>query len=91
MTKFATIELYTGYVWWVGEADDALDACHQSHAESGNDPLDFEEVYESETNDTAGGYAVYEVPADFDVTDGQDANQIAATESHCLVGFFRAR
>ena len=35
--RYATIELNSGYVWWVGEAADPIDACRKSDAESKED------------------------------------------------------
>lgn len=90
-TTFATIELNSGYVWWVGAADDAADACARSDAETGGEyGRKFDQISRSEINSSAGGYAVYEVPAGFDVTDGQNEEQIAAVEAQRLVGYFRA-
>ena len=92
MTKFATIDLNSGFVWWVGEAESAVEACHKSDAENGNQPDGaYVEISVSEAKSTAGGYAVYEVPADFDVSDGQNEEEIAAACSHPLIGYFRAQ
>ena len=85
MKRYATIEQNSGFVWWVGEADSPEDACVKSHAEGDREAISFERKY---GNNTAGGYAVYEVPADFDVDDGQDQRQIEATAAFPMVGVF---
>ena len=88
---FATIELNSGYVWWVGDAADEIDACIQSDAEGqGQVDGEYSRITASEINSTAGGYAVYEVPAGFYLTDGQDENQISAVTAQPLVGYYRA-
>lgn len=84
--RFATIDLASGFVWWVGEADSAADACARSHAETGNTPAEFVSCRGS---DGVATYAVHQVPAGFDVADGQDAGAIAATQAYFRVGFFR--
>lgn len=84
--RFATIDLQTGYVWWVGQADSAADACARSHAETGNTPAEF---VECASRDAAAVYAVYEVPEGFAVDDGQDADAINTTQAHPLAGHFR--
>jgi hypothetical protein len=87
--RFATIDLYSGYVRWVGEASNAIDACHRSDEVSGNTRAgEFERIAAGDASST--GYAVYEVPADFEVNDGQNADEIAATTAQRLVGFYRA-
>jgi hypothetical protein len=88
MTRFATIDMHSGYVWWVGDAESAIDACIKSDAEAGDWPNG--EYGEVARGDATARYAVYEVPAGFDVTDGQDEAQIAATVAHRRVGFYRA-
>ena len=84
--RFATIDLASGFVWWVGDAEDPADACARSHAETGNTPAEFVACTRT---DGAATYAVHEVPAGFDVEDGQQAAAIAATEAHPLAGYFR--
>lgn len=89
--RFATIELNSGYVWWVGDAADEADACRKSDAEGGGQTEgQYRRIMSSEINSTAGGYAVHEVPAGFYLTDGQDKNQISAVTAQPLVGYYRA-
>lgn len=89
--RFATIELNSGYVWWVGDAADEIDACLQSDAE-GQAQIEgeYRRITASEINNTDGGYAVYEAPAGFDVNNGQDEDEIAAVSALPLVGYYRA-
>lgn len=84
--RFATIDLHSGFVWWVGHADSAANACARSHADTGNTPADFVECF---SRDAGAVYAVHEVPEAFDVDDGQDADAINATQAHPLAGYFR--
>jgi hypothetical protein len=84
--RFATIDLHSGYVWWVGQADSPAAACARSHADTGNTPAEFVECV---NRDADAVYAVYEVPEGFDVDDGQDADAINATQAHPLAGHFR--
>ena len=86
LRRVATIDLASGFVWWVGDAEDPADACARSHAETGNTPAEFVACTRT---DGAATYAVHEVPAGFDVEDGQQAAAIAATEAHPLAGYFR--
>jgi len=89
--RFATIELNSGYVWWVGDADDEIDACRKSDAEGQNEPEgEYRRIMASEINSTAGGYAAHEVPKGFYLTDGQDQHQISAVTAQPLVGYYRA-
>ena len=86
LRRFATIDMHSGFVWWVGHADSAADACARSHAETGNTPAEF---VSCSSTDGAATYVVHQVPAGFDVADGQDAGAIAATQAYFRVGFFR--
>ena len=86
IATFATIDIHTGFVWWIGEAESAADACARSHSDTGNTPAEFVECYRA---DAKAAYAVYKVPAGFDVADGQDAEAIADTQANTFVGFFR--
>lgn len=85
-TRYATIDLHSGFVWWIGEADSAADACARSHADTGNTPSEFVECASA---DAPAVYAVHEVPAGFDVCDGQDADAINATQANPFSGYFR--
>lgn len=85
-TRYATIDLHSGFVWWIGEADSAADACARSHADTGNTPAEFVECV---SRDPAAVYAVHEVPDGFDVSDGQDSDAINATQAHPFAGCFR--
>lgn len=86
MTKFATIDLHSGYIWWSGYAADAHAACEHSDATSMVSGRSFDLVHKS---DADHGYAVYAIPDDLEITDGQSREQIAAVEDCRLVGFFK--
>lgn len=83
--RFATVDIASGFVWWIGDAEDPADACARSHAETGNTTAEFVECRGTD----GATYAVHEVPAGFDVEDGQQAAAIAATEAHPFAGYFR--
>ncbi len=94
MPRYATIDLNSGFVWWLGYADDPEEACRMSP--EGNDhPVTEAGVYKrispSQAKDTGGGYAVYEIPPDFDIDDGQDRADIAKVEAQRFVGLYRWR
>lgn len=91
--RYALIETGSGFVWWVGEAADPIDACRKADREI--DPSEaavrtYREVtrYES-THSSDGGYLVFEVPAGFDVDNGQDSAEIEAVEAHRCVAAVR--
>lgn len=82
MTKtFAMIDLNSGFVWGVETALDAVSACRQMDEAIGAYGRSYDEGLASDTRGGTDGYAVYEAPAGFDVTDGQDVEQIAAVEA----------
>lgn len=91
MTRFALIELNSGFVWWVGDADGAIQACQRSDDDTGNTNRagEFQPISRGEISSTAGGYAVHLAPAGFDVQDGQDPDAITLTDALPLAGYYR--
>lgn len=87
--NFALIDLNSGFVWWVGQADSAADACMRADADIDQPRGEYHAVTRSEINSTAGGYSVKLAPAGFDVQDGQNAAEIAAVDALPLAGFYR--
>ena len=83
-TRFAMIDINSGYVWGVETADDAVAACRQMDQAIGGVTRDYDEHSPRSHAERRGqsGYIVYAVPTEFDVDDGQDAGQIAAVEAH---------
>jgi hypothetical protein len=82
-TRYALIDTNSGFVFGVTDATDPTTACRLI-----DESLhEFGRTYEEHgprsgaERTTQGGYVVYEAPAGFDVTDGQDAEQIAAVEA----------
>ena len=71
MANFAIIDNYSGFVWGVVEADEAIAACAKLDAEVGGEPREYHHGFNGDQ-----GYIVYEAPAGFDVTDGQDQAEI---------------
>lgn len=91
LQRFAMIDLNSGYVWHVCDAESAAAACSIAVADTGGDHgVKFREITRSEINTTAGGFAVHLAPAGYDCDDGQDAAQIAAVGAMPRVGYFRA-
>lgn len=76
MTNFAIIDNYSGFVWGVVEADDAISACAKLDADIGSEPREYDCGINGDQ-----GYIVYEAPAGFDVTDGQDEVEIERVAS----------
>jgi hypothetical protein len=88
MTHYATIDLSSGYIWWVGKASTPEQACSISTAEPGGDAgVIYERISASERGN-GSGYAVHEVPADFVCDNGQDAEQISAVKAMPLAGYY---
>ncbi|MDE3011036.1 MAG: hypothetical protein KGI67_09125 [Pseudomonadota bacterium] len=91
--KFAVIEQLTGYMWWIGDARDPIDACKNADLHSPMaapvEAREFEQIDGSRIG-SQSAYAVYSVPAGLLVTDGADDVQIDAVTSPALVGYFRA-
>jgi len=83
-TRFAMIDLNSGYVWGVETADDAVAACRQMDQAIGGVDRIYDKHGPNSYAERRGqsGYIVYAVPAEFDVDDGQDAAQIVAVEAH---------
>ena len=88
MTKYATIDMNSGYVWWAGEAMHPVEACKNSDLEGNNEAREFEEITRSQREHAA--YAVYQIPADLSIDDGQDKEQIAAVEASRFVCYCAA-
>lgn len=92
MSTYATIDLNSGYVWWVGVADSPEAACAASDAEGGEYGHEYGAITSTEARrSTGGGYAVYAAPDGFAllVQDGQDDDEIARVSALPLVGYFR--
>jgi hypothetical protein len=79
MTRYALIDNYSGYIWGVANATSAIDAARVVDTDIGGDPREYEEVSRFDFANSSG-YHVYEVPAGYDVDDGQSRNEIARLE-----------
>lgn len=82
MTTYATIDRHSGYVWWMGQAANALEAAERSTLETGGDQC----LYTTCTqDDAAASYDVHEVDEAtsrlVDEIGGQYAPAIAAVEA----------
>jgi hypothetical protein len=89
-TRFALIELNSGYVWGCYDAASPEEAIKAADRDNGADPVEYERVYKGDCRTTDGGFAVYVAPAGYTVTDGQDHAAITAVEALPLVGYYRA-
>lgn len=79
MERFALLNGHTGYVWWVGNAENAAAACMAADAEIGGRPYESRYEYEPASRAEAemqNGYLVYSAPSDFDVEDGMSSAEI---------------
>lgn len=89
MPRYATIDKNSGLVWWVGFADDPAQAVALSDAvdpSSAGEHRYHECLSGRIASDAAGGFYVYEVPANFDAT----AEQYAEVEKYPLVAAYKA-
>jgi hypothetical protein len=84
MNNFALIDYSSGAVWWVGEAASPEAACAAATLETGMEVAEYESVYRLAYGDD--GYLVYAARDGFDVTDGQDQEQIDAVSALPLIG-----
>ena len=75
MTRYAMIDLNSGYLFSVQDADTPLDAVDATDRETGSDPQTYEEVSVSQVGGRSG-YAVYTVDDDYTCDDGQDQGAI---------------
>lgn len=90
MTRFALIDLNSGFVWHVCDADTPEAACTIADAECGGDAG---VRYTSAARQDAyahGGLAVHVAPAGYHCADGEDADQIAEVVAMPLAGYYRA-
>jgi hypothetical protein len=87
LPRYATFDLRTGFICWVGDAKDAKDACGKSDLEGGLPPGEYDRIAQSDVS--GGGYAVLVVPAGYEVEDGQNDDAIEALRKHPLEGFYR--
>ncbi|MFN4287554.1 MAG: hypothetical protein ACK4E3_03555 [Brevundimonas sp.] len=86
MTRYAIIDNPSGYIWGVTDAADPIDACRKIDQEIGGETREYDTVPRFSFGNEAG-YHVYEVPADYNVDDGQSEREIARLETEgTLVG-----
>ena len=73
MTRYAMIDIHTGYVWGVHDAADPVTACRKIDEDLGELGRSYEEHGPRSGAHRSGrcGYLVYEAPDGFDVHDGQ--------------------
>jgi hypothetical protein len=85
MNRYALIDSNSGFVWGVTDAAGPLSACRQVDSDvGGRGACSYRIALGADvtTGPDVGFYAVYAVPQNFDVDDGQDPDQIAAVEQH---------
>jgi len=88
MTRYATIDLQSGYVWGVTESADPASAVSAIDAEANMSRPRIFETTDRRDAYSRGGYALYAVPDALVIDDGQDRATIAAVESARLVGYY---
>jgi hypothetical protein len=94
MTRFALIDLNSGFVWHACNAESAAQACVMAVAETGgtvcNDGESYREIVRSDIHSSAGGFAVHIAPDGYVCEDGQDIEQIEAVVAMPLAGYYRS-
>ncbi len=81
MPRFAILESNTGFVWGVTDAATAAEACRVIDEDVGVYGRSYSEGSVSDLRTTRGAYDVRVAPENFNVFDGQDADEIAAVEA----------
>ena len=94
LKTFATTDRASGFLWWVGQASDARDACRRSDADGGGVGwgCSYGAITRSEfMHGGGGGYAVRVVPRGrFEDADGQSASVLEALEEYPVAGYFES-
>jgi hypothetical protein len=86
ITRYAIIDNHSGFIWGITDAKTPIDACATIDAEIGGELREYEEV---SLLAATTGYHVYQVPADFDVNDGQDQDEIDRVSTFDRVAMVR--
>ena len=71
MTRYAMLDLGSGFIFSVCDAATPIDAANETDRDVGSDPQAYEDVSVSQISGRSG-YAVYAVDDDFGCEDGQD-------------------
>jgi len=81
--RYAIIDLDSGYVWGVTNADTPEHACQRIDYTLGHEARSYDCHRPGSRAERWGktGYRVHRVSGDFDVGDGRDRDMIEATES----------
>ena len=91
MARYALIDISSGAIFNVIDAETPEAAAWATDRELGNEKRKYERVaHPSQFAANQTGYFVYEVPADFDCDDGIDKQQIEAVKAHPLVASLRS-
>jgi hypothetical protein len=89
MTRYAVIEINSGYIWAIVNAETALEACAAAdRAANSADRLDGHHYEVGYRGDSNCAYDVRIAPADFDEPDGQDQKAIDAVDAMPRAGLF---
>lgn len=85
--RYALIDTNSGFVWWVGDAASPEEACKKADIDTGGEFRgEYRHIGWYSYKSGMDGYVVYEVPACFEVNDGQDQEEIATVESMTSIG-----
>ena len=92
MSRFALIELNSGFIWHVCDAESPEAACCSADREADytRQHGEYQEISRSDLRTSAGGYAVHQAPACYVCDDDQDADEIAEVGAMPLVGYYRS-
>lgn len=68
MTRYAIVDVHSGYIWGVQDAANEIEACRLMDENLG----EYDRKYEH----GQGGYMVFIAPTDFECDNGQDEGKI---------------
>ena len=82
MSRFALIDIYSGFVWGVTDAASPIDAARAVDTALNETDREYIEHGPNSGAERSGigGYVVYEAPEGYDVEDGANPASRAATE-----------
>lgn len=90
-TRYAIIEHESGYIWWVGDAADPIDACRKCDRDNllPADDYKYQEISRPAPALFCTLYHVHAAPDGYDVDDGQNAAAIRAVRTLPLAAHIR--
>ena len=92
MSRLAALDLNSGLVCWVGDAGSGAEACKRSYEDVGAQlpPGGLREVAKQDVSANAAGFAVHQVPDDFDIEAFKAEDAVKLVRACPLVGYYQA-